>query len=282
MDCGFRMIFALFAVMAAICFSSCRSAEIRQIPPAADLAMPASHVLLFEIPAVGEILAYGDAGLADSRFPPCSTFKIVSTLMGLDRGVLADCNSRLGYDGTKYEYDTWNRDLTLLEAFRFSCVPYYKKLTGRLEKTYVQGVLDRLSYGNRDISVWNSNGHNVFWIESSLLISPREQLRVLERIFSGGSGFSPRHVALLKECMRYGDIGKIRFYGKTGTGRNHNTNRLEAWCVGFLEYPDGGIVYYAAHGADRNRDVVSGELRESIRRFVSKGTGSAALRSGNG
>lgn len=162
------------------------------------------------------------------------------------------------------------------------CVPYYKKLTGRLEKTYVQEVLGRLGYGNRDISVWNSNGHNVFWIESSLLISPREQLRVLERIFSGRSGFSQRHVALLKECMRYESIGKIGFYGKTGTGRNHNTNRLEAWCVGFLEYPDGGIVYYAAHGADRKRDVLSSEIRDSIRQIVSKGQGGAASGNGNG
>lgn len=277
-----RMILALSAVMAAICFSSCRIAEIRQIPSVADVATPAAYILLFENPAKGEIFVYGDAGLADFRFPPCSTFKIVSTLMGLDGGGLADLNARLGYDGTKYEYDTWNRDLTLSEAFRFSCVPYYKKLTGRLEKTYVQEVLGRLGYGNRDISVWNSNGHNVFWIESSLLISPREQLRVLERIFSGRSGFSQRHVALLKECMRYESIGKIGFYGKTGTGRNHNTNRLEAWCVGFLEYPDGGIVYYAAHGADRKRDVLSSEIRDSIRQIVSKGQGGAASGNGNG
>ena len=143
-------------------------------------------------------------------------------------------------------------------------------------------MLGRLGYGNRDISVWNSNGHNVFWIESSLLISPREQLHVLERIFSGRSGFSQRHVALLKECMRYESIGKIGFYGKTGTGRNHNTNRLEAWCVGFLEYPDGGIVYYAAHGADRKRDVLSSEIRDSIRQIVSKGQGGAASGNGNG
>ena len=147
-----RMILTLSAVMAAICFSSCRIAEIRQIPSVADVATPAAYILLFENPAKGEIFAYGDAGLADFRFPPCSTFKIVSTLMGLDGGGLADLNARLGYDGTKYEYDTWNRDLTLSEAFRFSCVPYYKKLTGRLEKTYVQEVLGRLGYGNRDIS----------------------------------------------------------------------------------------------------------------------------------
>ena len=75
-----RMILTLSAVMAAICFSSCRIAEIRQIPSVADVATPAAYILLFENPAKGEIFAYGDAGLADFRFPPCSTFKIVSTL----------------------------------------------------------------------------------------------------------------------------------------------------------------------------------------------------------
>ncbi len=55
----------------------------------------------------------------------------------------------------------------------------------------MQTELDRLSYGNCDISDWNgglnTNNNNPaltgFWIESSLLISPREQVEVLERIF---------------------------------------------------------------------------------------------------
>ncbi len=255
--------------------------EIQHIPPVENFAVSDGCILLFDVPAAGKMLAYGNADLADCRFPPCSTFKIVSTLMGLDRGILAGLDTRLGYDGTKYEYDTWNRDLTLLEAFRFSCVPYYKKLTGRLDKAYVQDVLERLGYGNRDISVWNRNGHNVFWIESSLMISPREQLAVLKRIFSGKSGFSPSHVALLKECMRYGNIGQVEFYGKTGTGRNHNTNRLEAWCVGFLEYPDGGIVYYAAHKADCRRDIAGGEVRDAVREFIS-GNGKIFAERGEG
>ena len=121
---------------------------------------------------------------AEKRFPPCSTFKIVSTLLGLDCGVVTGPDSRLGYDGTRYETAAWNRDLSLREAFQLSCVPYYKKLVGKLEKAYVQRRLDALAYGNSDISVWNSNGHNVFWIESSLLISPAEQIGVLRRIFS--------------------------------------------------------------------------------------------------
>lgn len=101
--------------------------------------------------------------------------------MGLDSGMVSGKSARLGYDGQKHEYEAWNRDVTLQEAFQASCVWYYKKLVGKLDKSYVQRTLDRLHYGNADISVWNRNGHNVFWIESSLLISPEEQVCGLGR-----------------------------------------------------------------------------------------------------
>lgn len=59
----------------------------------------------------------------------------------------------------------------------------------------MQEALNRLSYGNGDISDWegrlNTNNKNRamtgFWIESSLLISPREQTEVMERIFGPDS-----------------------------------------------------------------------------------------------
>ena len=190
--------------------------------------------------------------------------------MGLDSGVLTGPESRLGYDGTRYEFAAWNGDLTLREAFRTSCVPYYKKLTGKLDRRTVQKTLDRLNYGNCDISVWNSNGHNVFWIESSLLISPLEQLGVLEKIFSGRSGFAPGHVELLRECMRDGCAGDWTLYGKTGSGRNHNTNRLEGWFVGFAEPADGKPVFFAAHGAAPDRDVNGPEMRQWLREQFSR------------
>lgn len=55
----------------------------------------------------------------------------------------------------------------------------------------IQEELNRLEYGNCDISDWegrlNTNNSNPvltgFWIESSLLISPKEQVEVMEHIF---------------------------------------------------------------------------------------------------
>ena len=155
--------FAFIFFLLLLC--SCRNPDFseREVPP--SLHTPDSFVAVFASDT--EIRVYGDRALAEYRFPPCSTFKIISTLMGLDCGVIRNLDSKLGYDGTKYENENWNQNVTLQQAFQYSCVPYYKKLTGRLKKQYVQKVLDELDYGNCDISVWNSNGHNVFWIESS-------------------------------------------------------------------------------------------------------------------
>ncbi len=230
----------------------------------------ASASAVFSCPAKKETLVYNRSD-AETRISPCSTFKIVATLMGLDTGVLKGKETRLGYDGTKYDFKDWNHDVTLEEAFRASCVWYYKKLTDRLTKDYVQKTLDRLGYGNCDISVWNEKGHNGFWLESCLRISPAEQVLVLEKIFSEKSGFRPEHVALLKELMRYESIGKVGFYGKTGTGRNPATNRLEGRLAGFLTFPDGTVVYYAAHMADPARDISGPDIRPIFRKLVEKG-----------
>ncbi len=44
---------------------------------------------------------------------------------------------------------------------------------------------------------------------------------------------------MLKKCMYLNPAGQWAFYGKTGTGRNHNRDLLEAWFVGFAENEKG-------------------------------------------
>ena len=262
-----KLLLAVFA--AALLGGGCRTVRTTAMPLPDSAQTPPEYVALFYFPATSHLLVAGRAELADRRFPPCSTFKIVSTLMGLDCGVLNGPDTRLGYDGTQYENPDWNRDVTLREAFQSSCVPYYRKLVARLDRGYVRKTLADLHYGNGDISVWNSNGHNVFWIESSLLISPREQLAVLAGIFSGRTGFSPEAVAVLKSCMAATPpVGNWQLYGKTGTGRNHRTHFLEGWYVGFLENPAGEQIFFALHGADPHRNISGPEIRDSLHRLL--------------
>lgn len=147
--------------------------------------------------------------LADTRRSPCSTFKIISSLTALERGVLDLENSVRPWSGETFWNSDWNRDIGFADAFRTSCVWYFRALIDDIGPERMQEELDRLQYGNCDISDWegrqNTNNNNRaltgFWIESSLKISPMEQVQVLERIFGSRSEYSAETVEALKEIM---------------------------------------------------------------------------------
>ena len=129
--------------------------------------------------------------LAVTRSSPCSTFKIISSLTGLESGIIDPENSTRTWSGEIFWNEDWNRDIDFREAFRTSCVWYYRQAIDDIGAERMQEELDKLQYGNCDISDWegrlNTNNSNRaltgFWIESSLKISSKEQTEVMERIF---------------------------------------------------------------------------------------------------
>ena len=86
------------------------------------------------------------------RLSPNSTFKIYNSLIGLESGVLKDENTMFKWDGTKYEIESWNRDHTLASAISNSVVWYYKKLASQVGEKTMQEYIDKIGYGNKDIS----------------------------------------------------------------------------------------------------------------------------------
>lgn len=58
---------------------------------------------------------------------PYSTFKIMSTLIGLYEGVVTSSDSEMSYSGRIYWNENWNQQLTLKESFQTSCVWFYHK-----------------------------------------------------------------------------------------------------------------------------------------------------------
>lgn len=103
-----------------------------------------------------------------------------------------------------------------------------------------------LNYGNCDITQWGGSGFNRnpiidgFWLESSLLVSPREQVDVLYRIFESKTGIDENNISELKKMMYKEDSSSsIKIYGKTGSGRG-------GWFVGFFE-SGGDNTYFAIY-----------------------------------
>ena len=50
--------------------------------------------------------------------------------------------------------ENWNKDIDFREAFRTSCVWYYRQVIDEIGKEMMQKELDKLRYGNCDISDW--------------------------------------------------------------------------------------------------------------------------------
>lgn len=209
--------------------------------------------------------------LCNVQSSPCSTFKIISTLMGLKNGVISSEDSKMNYNGTIYPIETWNKNLTLKDAFKNSCVWYYRQVIDQVGKEEVQKELNLLKYGNCDISKWNGSLEapfpdvNGFWLDSSLKISALEQVNILRNIFEGNTEYSQNNINLLKNIMLTEETDNLHVYGKTGTGKLGSGK-----FVGFCE--KGSERYYFAIYLDDQNEQVSGKIAKDIAMEIIKNT----------
>jgi len=174
--------------------------------------------------------------VSSERIAPCSTFKIWNTLIGLESGLIVDAEEAFfEWDGEARAIPEWNRNLTLQEAFRASCVPAFQALARKIESVRMQSWLDKIGYGDRDISA----GIDVFWLPAkgrkTVLIPPREQAQLMCSLVSGKTAFSAMSVAVLKPMMVAKETGRGVLYGKTGSATGDAGIFTLGWFVGFVE-----------------------------------------------
>jgi bla regulator protein BlaR1 len=203
--------------------------------------------------------------MCEVEVSPYSTFKIISALMGLKNGILTDVTSVMQYNGSKYPVNSWNNNLTLKEAFKTSCIWYFRQVIDAIGQEKVKSELQELHYGNGDISEWEGGNENKlqdlngFWLNSSLKISPIEQVQILDKIFEGKSQFTDEQINILKSIMAFDDNKDCKIFGKTGFGTGG-----KAWYVGFSEENEGRV-YFAVYLDDsKNKDSVSGDTARKI------------------
>lgn len=216
--------------------------------------------------------------LAQTRRSPCSTFKIISSLIALENGIIDPENSTKSWSGEVFWNEDWNKDIDFDGAFHTSCVWYYRQVVDEIGRERLQKELKKLRYGNCDISDWegrlNTNNNNRaltgFWIESSLLISPQEQVKVMERIFGDNSAYSEKTRSALKKVMLVPgqEQADISIYGKTGMGVADGV-AVDAWFTGFAEGAKGKLYYCVYLGRTDGMEVSSARAREIAIQIVS-------------
>lgn len=171
-----------------------------------------------------------DIERATLRVAPNSTYKIYNALFGLENGIITPGNSLIDWNGNTYPFEAWNADQTLSSAMSTSVNWYFACIDEQLGRASVQEYLHKIAYGNEDLS----GDFSSYWMESSLKISPIEQVELLTKLQNHNLGFTPENVKAVKDAIHISSSSFGDFYGKTGTGRV-NGQDINGWFIGFIE-----------------------------------------------
>jgi beta-lactamase class D len=164
---------------------------------------------------------------AKEKLTPQSTFKIPNALIGLQLGVVKDEYDIKKWDGKKNEIISWNHDHTLGSAMRDSVVWYYQAMARDIGEKRMNEWLHKISYGNENISA----GIDHFWLQSSLKITPLEEVDFMEKLYKEDLPFDKPVMKTVKRMMIQEEGDHYILYGKTGT---RITDMGLGWFVGFI------------------------------------------------
>lgn len=169
----------------------------------------------------GKNLVY--EGECTRKMSPCSTFKIVLSLMGYDAGILENLTAPMwpyeeSYGAEREELKQAHNPRMWIDN---SCVWYSQVLAEKLGKNRFDRYVKLFGYGNGDTSgdPGQHNGLTGCWLCSSLKISPEGQVSFLSKLVRQEFPVSPTAYKYTGKLLFLGDLpGGWKLYGKTGTG----------------------------------------------------------------
>lgn len=192
---------------------------------------------------------------AQERRTPMSTFKIMNSLIGLQVKAVKDEYDIKRWDGVHRSVNVWNQDLALGAAFKYSAVWYYQAMARDIGEQRMQEWIDKCSYGNQDIS----GGIDRFWLSSTLMISPMEQVDFLEKLYKERLPFDKNVMRTVKRIMIQQEGDTYTLYGKTGSSGLENNISL-GWYVGFVVVK--GHPYVFAANIDSQTELAGYKAKE--------------------
>ncbi|TPL55534.1 class D beta-lactamase [Mesorhizobium sp. B2-4-2] len=188
-------------------------------------------------------------GVCDQRFSPASTFKVPLSLIGYDAGILSDEHTP-SWD-YKPEFKAVKRDHKTVDPMiweRDSVLWYSREITRRLGPESFAGYVWKFGYGNADVSgdPGKNDGLTHSWVNSSLKITPVEQVDFLRKLLAGKMPVSAKAHDMTKAILPSFKAGDWTVQGKTGStrvGEGGKDRRSLGWFVGWAQKNGRQIVF---------------------------------------
>lgn len=174
----------------------------------------------------------------NERVTPACSFNIVLSLMGFNEGILKDEKTptwpfKEGYDDY---YESWKAAQTPKSWMLYSALWYSKILALQLGLEKIQNYLTSFEYGNHDMS---GGLTPPAWFNSTLKISPKEQVDFIQRMIQGKLPISNYAIQMTKVLLFRDELPEgWKLFGKTGKGSisDQDDKNLEVvWFVGWIE-----------------------------------------------
>ncbi len=239
---------ALFAALAAATGTAAAETRLRPDWQAHFDAQGVRGTFVLYEPAADRYQVLDEAR-AKQRFLPASTFKIPNALIGLEVGSITDENEVFRWDGKPKLCAAWEHDQTLATGMRASVVWMFQEIARRTGKARMREWLERLDYGNRDIS----GGIDLFWLQGGLRVSALEQVRFLHRLAEGRLPMTQRAQRLVRAALVVERTRNYTLYAKTGSVPSGKDAIM--WWVGWIERKGRPQAYFAMNFAPASRSA---------------------------
>ncbi len=187
-----------------------------------------------------------DKDNAVTRISPASTFKIYSALYGLESGTITPEQSLIRWNGQNYVYNLWNADQTLESAMQNSVTWYFQTLDQRASLSDIEKYVQEIGYGNQIVEGDIAS----YWLNSSLKISPVEQVQLLKKLYNNEFEFAPENIKAVKNAISLYTTDEGTLSGKTGTEEVNGQN-TSGWFIGYIE--KNGHTYFFSTNIQSNQ-----------------------------
>ena len=260
-------------IQLSLLLASCGAAPVNRTPhaepeqaktrgtAAAQEHLAGRDACLLITDAAGAALVRTNDERCAERYRPFSTFKIPNSLIGLEAGLLEAPNSVIEWDPKQYPPQDWwpaiwtERVHDLRSAFRYSHVPFYRTLAGKIGYQKLAQQVKDFDYGNQNIA----GNLDSFWLDGDLAISADEQIAFLQRFYNEQLGVSAHSTAVVKDIFVRDRAGVAKLSAKTGTGEAASGKTL-AWLVGYVEQ-ESSVHYFAFNVSADDSDSVNPDWR---------------------
>lgn len=263
------------SIIRLLCFfsilSSCNEQQnkVKQIPNhkivqeefqiILDSAKVSGTILIFD-PQKGSYYA-NDFDEAYKSVIPASTYKIPHSIIGLETRILANEQTIFKWDGNERAFSSWEKDLTLKEAFQKSCVPCYQEMAREIGAKRMNENLEKLNFGVMDITDETVDN---FWLTGNSKINAFEQIDFLKRFYNKELPISkPTNKTVINILIMEQNEDFI-LSGKTGLALDFD--RSIGWFVGYLE-KEGKVFYFATRISPNDKDMPRNEF-SSLRKVI--------------